>query len=349
VAALGCVSGPATAVEVLVNGSFEAPVAPNANANNLNLQPTGWSKTSGTWNLLRITSATYPAGPLPHDGSQYLDIGGDSTVFRDFTISGTAGPPGSRSKVTFDAWFSNRLSGSFVSSVGIYDQTGTTLLSSLATVDRTGDGTPTADWEQGQGELLLEPGTYQVRIALGNGNNVDDVSVDEQAPDEVCRLLRLTSNGTVSPDPGGTLFGTGGFTAFCGGTDCVIEMKQEGVFSNGLVLNDGQFPADCNGPNAECFPNQNPDPFPTTQGAFGWGDFNLDGLDLTSGVGGTISFDPGGAYTYTGAKFSGHSGTYEVVACTDVVPVPVPGTAALMLLPLAGLAALRRRRRSLRG
>ncbi len=143
------------------------------------------------------------------------------------------------------------------------------------------------------------------------------------------------------------MFGTGGFKAFCGGTDCVIKMKQEGVFSNGLVLNDGQFPADCSGPNAECFPTQIPDPFPATQGAVGWGDFDLNGLHLTSGAGGTISFDSGGAYSYTGGKFSGHSGTYKVIACTDALPVP--GTAALMLLPLAGLAALRRRRRSLRG
>jgi hypothetical protein len=342
-ALLGCLNGAVTAAELLTNGSFENPALTVAqeNQNNLGIPPTGWSTTvdASLWNLLRITGA-YGGGPAPQDGAQYVDMNGDAVVFQPFTVTGTE-----RRKVTFSAWFSNREPGShgvgdFTSTLGVYDQAGSTLLSTLETVDREGDAKPSTDWAQGSGVLLLNPGTYQVRVDLGNGHNVDNVSVDADVPDEECRILRLTSSD--SP----TWFGTGAFTAFCAGSDCEVEMKQEGVFSEGLIVNDGQFPEDCTEPgaNAECFPIQAPDPFAAAQGANSWGDFDLSGLVLSNAANATITFGSNGSYTYSGTKLSGHSGSYKVIDCA--VAVPVPGTLALLLLPLGGLwfAAWRGRR-----
>ena len=164
--------------DLLVNGSFEDPVAANTNANNLGTAPTGWSQTgpNSTWNLIRVDSGVGSYGGGPDDaqeGSQYVDLNGEFELFQHFTLTETA-------DLVFGAWFSNREANNdnSPSTVGIYNAAGDTLLSSLASVNLFGQATPSTSWTLGQQTFNnVAPGTYQVRIDLNNFNNVDSAFV----------------------------------------------------------------------------------------------------------------------------------------------------------------------------
>lgn len=159
---------------VLVNGSFEDPAVDNIDTNNLGVVPTGWSQTGAdeTWNVIRNDGSDYDNGVnTAAADSQVLDLNGVFEIFQNFTLT-------EFSDVTFGASFANRAGhdGSAASMVGIYDASGTTLLSSEVSVDTSGDPQPSETWRSGEGTVTgLAPGEYQIRVALNNWNNVDAV------------------------------------------------------------------------------------------------------------------------------------------------------------------------------
>ncbi|MBT3202451.1 MAG: PEP-CTERM sorting domain-containing protein [Phycisphaerales bacterium] len=158
--------------DILVNGSFEDPVAANTNSNNIGTVPTGWSRTgpSGKWNLVRVDGGGYGGGPNDaQHGNQYVDIDGEYELFQNFTLT-------EASDLEFGAWFSNREANTddTPSTVGIYNAAGDTLLSSVAAVNLFGQPKPSTSWTQGSQTFNnVAPGTYQFRIDLNNFNNVD--------------------------------------------------------------------------------------------------------------------------------------------------------------------------------
>ena len=159
---------------ILVNSSFEEPVLSNVNTNNLGTVPTGWSQTGAdaTWNLIRNDGSAYGSGvDNAADGNQIIDLNGLFELFQNFTLT-------EASNVTFGASFANREGhdGSAPSRVGIYDASGTTLLSPEVSVDTSADPTPSDVWRSGEATVKnLPAGEYQIRIALNNFNNVDAV------------------------------------------------------------------------------------------------------------------------------------------------------------------------------
>ncbi len=188
-------------------------------------------------------------------------------------------------------------------------------------------------------------GTFQTSLRRTTGNKTVNFKPGDFATASACQIVRMTSSAAVTP-PGSVLLGTGLLKGTCSGTNCSLTINTtDGMFSGkGLIYNDGQFPvsAGCGGPAEECFATQSTtppsaNPFPTTSPGF-----DLNGLTLTPGTGGgSIVFGAGGSYNYTAGKFGSHSGTYRIVDCTNTVPEP--GTLALALLSLVGLALAGRR------
>ena len=164
--------GPGLVEQLLVNGSFEDPDQININTNNLGVIPTGWSQTgpAETWNIIRNDGTPYSNGvDIAADGSQVLDLNGEFELFQSFNLT-------SPSDVTFGASFANREihDGSAPSTVGIFDRSGTNLLSSLVSVNTSSDPTPSVAWRSGKALVTnLPAGKYQLRIHLNNFNNVD--------------------------------------------------------------------------------------------------------------------------------------------------------------------------------
>lgn len=176
---------------LISNGSFENGVAANTNGNNIGHVPVGWSTTASNWNVVRVDGpggGSYGGGPQSgQDGDQYLDLTSDGELFQTFTLPETA-------TLSFGAWFSNRESNNdnSPSTVGIYDETGTTLLSTLAAVNLFGEATPSTDWTQAEATIVdLAAGTYQIRIDLNNYNNVDSVFVNVVPEPSSLALLGL--------------------------------------------------------------------------------------------------------------------------------------------------------------
>jgi hypothetical protein len=182
---------------ILVNGSFEDPVATNMNSNNLGTVPTGWNQTGADskWNLVRVDGAgNYGGGPnSAQHGDQYIDIDGEFELFQNFTLTET-------SDLEFGAWFSNRElnNDNSPSTVGIYNAAGDTLLSPLASVNLFGQATPSTDWTLAKQTFNdLAPGTYQLRIDLNNYNNVDSAFVTVVPEPSAISLAALSFVGLI--------------------------------------------------------------------------------------------------------------------------------------------------------
>lgn len=185
---------------MIMNPGFDDDVRPNMNSNNLNVTLSGGWMTdapSGSgFNNIRVNGGGYGGGPdFANSGDQYLDLHGtpaQENLWQNFTLT-------SASNLTFSAYFSNRETGGAggaerTATLGIYDSTGTNLLSSLGTVDLNGDATPSTDWTQSSvGSVSnLPAGDYQFRTTMGGYLNIDSVVVDAVAvPEPGASLLLL--------------------------------------------------------------------------------------------------------------------------------------------------------------
>ena len=202
--------------------------------------------------------------------------------------------------------------------------------------------------------------------------------VQNALAETICRILSLKSNTPVTrvADPTGparTLFGTGAFDADDTNTNPNFEIKIQngagtGMFTgNGLIYNDGKFgtevgtppPVDCTGPWEQCYADDplgsRQIPFPYETPRIGTSDpppndfdLSLDQntfarLSLLSNDGGRIIFLDLTRYQYVGGKFANHTGVVKERTC---IPVPAPGTIALMLVSFTGLAVARKRQKA---
>lgn len=170
---------PATAANVIINGGFEDPVV-GAPGNNFpgsvpdwNLVLDAGAAPCGSGHNIILASAGYGGGPdAAVDGSQYYDIcGAAGYIWQGFTI-------GSPSTVTFGASFSRRDASTGGGSTDIFDGTNNTLLfsSPLIIVDASEDQ---EIWRLSSATIpLLAPGSYVMRVNIGDPANADAVFVD---------------------------------------------------------------------------------------------------------------------------------------------------------------------------
>jgi len=181
-------------------------------------------------------------------------------------------------------------------------------------------------------------------------------------PADQCLKVRLQSTQGF--------WGTARIQATNNGADYTLSIdttSEGGLFGQGLVINNGYFPdaIPCDNPNTNCFagtgagdtcntvqvPNTGMDLSQCTDATIPWTLTSTSPID-----GSTIQFNgsPGTAepgYTFTAGGSGGiptHSGSYQVYACLDFVPVSEPPTWSLLLIPAGGMAAVgivRRRRK----
>ena len=168
---------------ILVNPSFENPVVPNINGNNIQPDSTlypGWTvftPVATALNIIRVNGAGYPVGPiLAHEGNQYLDINGSNNFpIQTFVV-------GSTSIFKFSSWFSNRESVTstggyrpWIARIEILDNTNNIVAVSNG-FNFTLTTPPSKDtWEFVQGtSAVLPAGTYKYRCYVDNYGHVDD-------------------------------------------------------------------------------------------------------------------------------------------------------------------------------
>ena len=167
---------------ILINPGFDDDARTGSVGNKLNVSVTGWSTDapdgSGFNNILVDGSTPYGGGPnSAQSGFQYLDLHGSAdpnALWQTFTLP-------TDSDLTFSAYYSNREGGDGgrAADLGIYNAAGTTRLSSLVTVDLSGDSMPSTSWTQSPiGGVSLSAGTYQVRTNMDGFLNIDSVVVD---------------------------------------------------------------------------------------------------------------------------------------------------------------------------
>ena len=197
---------------------------------------------------------------------------------------------------------------------------------------------------------VTSPAAITITFTItGTGTPIPRAGLDDVVLEETptaCRILSLTSNAVVSP-PGSVLLWHRGLLG-----DSERHQLQRGPQEGGergrlyRQWTDLQRRpvSDTDGPTLQqrnhraVLPYQNAFTTPTASIT------NLNGLILGTATGpsGTTISLGSGTYTYSGTPFqSPHTGTYK--ATRDCTTVPEPGTFVLMLLPLAGLRAIRRR------
>ena len=163
---------------VLQNPSFELPVQPVINGNNLHNSPyAGWSTLNGAQlNIIRVDGSNYISGPnqAHGEGNQYLDMASATDYpTQTFTLS-------SASSFSFSAWFANRdtqvTPGTYedwTARIDILDENNEIVASSVA-IDFTVD-TPEETWFFVSGQAnFLPAGTYTFRGFVGDYGHMDD-------------------------------------------------------------------------------------------------------------------------------------------------------------------------------
>lgn len=178
------VSDVASAQEMLLNRSFESPVA-SSNGNNLYASIPNWSiviqgnTDPKPFNIVKPYSGyccnqavATPTG----GGSQYLDISGTwGQIRQSFTLS-QAGT------VKFSGWFSTRDGTTALTGSAIYLKNSGGSTVATVTVDFASTD-PAGSWKQGVSEnIWLSAGTYYFEAYIPNPANFDLASVQLQTP-----------------------------------------------------------------------------------------------------------------------------------------------------------------------
>lgn len=177
-------SDVAFAQELLLNRSFESPVAPS-NGNNLYASIPNWSMVAqgntdpNPFNIVKPYSSyccnqavTTPTG----GGSQYLDISGTwGQIRQSFTLN-QAGT------VKFSGWFSTRDGTTALTGSALYLKNSGGSTVAIVTVDFASTD-PAGSWKQGVSEnIWLSAGTYYFEAYIPNPANFDLASVQLQTP-----------------------------------------------------------------------------------------------------------------------------------------------------------------------
>jgi uncharacterized repeat protein (TIGR01451 family) len=189
-------NGSAQAVEYLVNGSFELPVAP-LNGNNFYTTIPNWTLlpspvVTQPANIVKPTAAyaNNPQATPTGGGSQYFDMNSTGGIVSQTVTLPTSG------KVSISTWFSVRdfaqnLTGMVVrlkNSSGTVVASGTT---SFASTD------PIGLWKQVVVSGTSVPaGTYTFEVVMDNFNNIDIASLDFVADAPALQITK-TSNKTA--------------------------------------------------------------------------------------------------------------------------------------------------------
>ncbi len=182
-------SGPLHAANLILNGGFESPLAPNNNGNNIGTLPDSWTvSTSATGaqttadsnslaNLARGTATGNGNITLnPYEGAQALDgVGVTIVVYQDFT-------PTVNSLYNIQIAFGGRDNDSS-SGAGSFYQIGTVANSTFTPIagltSATVNPTP-GNWvfNNTTPSFVFQAGTtYRFAITLGNPDHVDAVVV----------------------------------------------------------------------------------------------------------------------------------------------------------------------------
>lgn len=177
--AVGANANAQCAGNLLINGSFESPVVPVTNGNNIMGPGNSWGSwncTNGGLNILRVQGSGYASGSNnAHDGNQYVDVANsDGYIYQQFTL--TVLTP-----IYFNGSFSNREPGwsSYVNWTGkieILDSTGAVVATSTTrSFITTDDKEP---WYTLSGSTSnLVPGKYTYRAYAGNSGHFDNAAV----------------------------------------------------------------------------------------------------------------------------------------------------------------------------
>lgn len=168
----------------LLNPSFEVPVQPNNNGNNIITGISSYGNwvitnpvpaTLNPWNIVRVNGSGYTGGPNnAQQGSQYADVNSSAgNIEQAFNL-------GCNATITYSGYFSSREAAGYtdwtaridiLNSVGVVVSTSTTRLFTVADADNNpGD----AVWYQLTGSAALTAGAYTYRAVLGNYGNFDN-------------------------------------------------------------------------------------------------------------------------------------------------------------------------------
>jgi hypothetical protein len=184
--ALFLVTGEAKA-NLIANGSFESPVIPANSFEVLTSPPTSWSLSGFNGFMF---NGNYPGWPLPEDGNQYIDMGGEGysyNLYQTFTVT-TSG----QYQLT---WYDNAALGDGHSyEVSITDNAGN-VVAQTGVITNTGN----AVWHSQILSVALSPGLYTLNFASGPGLDtlIDNVSLVSVNP-LVGSSVEVASNNEFS-------------------------------------------------------------------------------------------------------------------------------------------------------
>lgn len=189
------VAGTADAQEMLLNRSFETPVAP-ANGNNFYATMPNWTVTPGTAQALPVNIVKpwsgytgNPTVPPTGGGIQYFDVNATSGIIRQSVTFAAAG------MIDISGWFAVRdnqqaLSGLTINVRNASNVVVATASTSFVATDAIGL------WKEASAANIPVPaGTYTFEIVLPNEANCDLMSLVYKPP------LTITKTHAVVSDP----------------------------------------------------------------------------------------------------------------------------------------------------